>query len=331
MWFSKLDPIIIPNHNRKISQLKHLLPSTLFPIKSQFLLNNNNWWSSKLQQHLTTSTTNDTNKNIIAQRPLGLVSVSGDMWKSRARFYRQVDIRQTPDKQHWLVTLDERVLKTPNRHPFIIPSKILASLVAHEWDCQIKTLETSTMPLTMLCATAIEITKTKRIPIITEMLRFLVTDLVCFPIVVSDQENGNFNNLDEDSRRLFERQQKAWEIPLQHFKKRYGELDQQGILATPSHPIDTINNVKTRLSEMNEWELTSIQHLAQGCKSLVIPLALIDHAITCQQTIDAARVEEDHQIEQWGLVEGSHDVELANIKLQITSAALLNTLSKIGY
>ena len=42
-----------------------------------------------------------------------------------------------------------------------------------------------------------------------------------------------------------------------------------------------------------------------------------------KQAFDAARVEEDVQIEEWGLVEGNHDVDKANLLTQIAAASML--------
>lgn len=38
--------------------------------------------------------------------------------------------------------------------------------------------------------------------------------------------------------------------------------------------------------------------------------------------LEAARVEEDHQIMNWGLVEGGHDVDIADAAARVSAAAL---------
>lgn len=44
------------------------------------------------------------------------------------------------------------------------------------------------------------------------------------------------------------------------------------------------------------------------CKSLVIALALVGRFIDFEQAKIASRVEEEFQIEIWGVVEGGHDM-----------------------
>lgn len=48
------------------------------------------------------------------------------------------------------------------------------------------------------------------------------------------------------------------------------------------------------------------------CKSLVIALALIGRFIDFEQAKIASRIEEEFQIEQWGVVEGGHDMDRLN-------------------
>jgi ATP synthase F1 complex assembly factor 2 len=55
-------------------------------------------------------------------------------------------------------------------------------------------------------------------------------------------------------------------------------------------------------------------------------LALIRGVIDVEQARAAARVEEDFQIEEWGLVEGGHDVDLADIRIRLSSPRVMINL-----
>jgi chaperone required for assembly of F1-ATPase len=48
------------------------------------------------------------------------------------------------------------------------------------------------------------------------------------------------------------------------------------------------------------------------CKSLAIALALVGRFINFEQAKIASRVEEEFQIEIWGVVEGGHDMDRLN-------------------
>ena len=55
-------------------------------------------------------------------------------------------------------------------------------------------------------------------------------------------------------------------------------------------------------------------------------MALIRGVIDVDQAMAAARVEEDLQIEEWGLVEGGHDVDLADIRVRLSSPRVMMNL-----
>ena len=45
--------------------------------------------------------------------------------------------------------------------------------------------------------------------------------------------------------------------------------------------------------------------------------------ITAEEAFEASRVEMEHQIDEWGLVEGNHDVDRANLRAQLSAASTL--------
>ena len=240
-------------------------------------------------------------------------------WKGRLRFYGDVQVVTSSHGKGYEVELDRRKLKTPGQLPFVLPSRALAGLVAQEWDSQICAIETSTMPVTMQCATAIDITPVKHPDIIEELLRYLGTDMVCFPQkIVLTEESG-------ESMKLRDIQLRRWSEPLKHFEENYGKLKilDSDTLEKPRHDPLAITNARKRIEPLNDFELTALHHLAMGCKSLVLPLALLDRRITVQQAYEAARAEEDHQIQTWGLVEGAHDVDQESLLAQLSTSSLI--------
>ena len=55
------------------------------------------------------------------------------------------------------------------------------------------------------------------------------------------------------------------------------------------------------------------------CKSLVIALALVGRFINFEQAKVASRIEEEFQIEIWGVVEGGHDMDRLNNSVTCSS------------
>jgi ATP synthase F1 complex assembly factor 2 len=64
------------------------------------------------------------------------------------RFWKEVSLDQHSDTG-FRVKLDGKPIRTPSNHPLVIPKnrKLLAAMVAHEWDSQDKLLKTHALPL----------------------------------------------------------------------------------------------------------------------------------------------------------------------------------------
>ena len=80
------------------------------------------------------------------------------------KFYKRATVEEYTLKEglnfkgaHFTVTLDGKKLKTPDGHPFFLPSKILAEIVALEFNSQDEYLRTSSMPMFGISKAAIDI------------------------------------------------------------------------------------------------------------------------------------------------------------------------------
>lgn len=52
------------------------------------------------------------------------------------------------------------------------------------------------------------------------------------------------------------------------------------------------------------------------------------HAPANDQAFDAARLEEEYNVERWGMIEGGHDMDRGNTTLTLTAASTLIWLRK---
>lgn len=73
---------------------------------------------------------------------------------------------------------------------------------------------------------------------------------------------------------------------------------------------------------LDRWQLAAAEQLAACCKSVLLGLAATAQELSVEQAMAAARAEEDHQIEAWGLVEGGHDIDIADIKVRVAAPSL---------
>ncbi|URE47982.1 hypothetical protein MUK42_14959 [Musa troglodytarum] len=85
--------------------------------------------------------------------------------------------------------------------------------------------------------------------------------------------------------------------------------------------------IENVLKETNDFELAAIDAMAAAAHSLVIPLGILRGRLGIDEAIELIRLEEDLQVDRWGLVEGGHDVDIADLKVQISSATVLLGLS----
>ena len=71
------------------------------------------------------------------------------------------------------------------------------------------------------------------------------------------------------------------------------------------------------------WKLAVLQCATVEAKSFLVGLGVVKKYLSPSQAIDAARVEEEFQIENWGCVEGGHDYDRLNCSIQMRSASFL--------
>jgi ATP synthase mitochondrial F1 complex assembly factor 2 len=74
---------------------------------------------------------------------------------------------------------------------------------------------------------------------------------------------------------------------------------------------------------LDAWHLTAMHAVAAEAKSFWIAWGALEGKLSVQEALQAARVEEEFQIENWGLVEGGHDYDRLNASIQIHSAVIL--------
>ena len=122
---------------------------------------------------------------------------------------------------------------------------------------------------------------------------------------------------------------------LQNLKKTYTPVQVPAVLA---HNCDTYMTMFSFDTERGDHvgspndnarcaiftrQLQALFLFTNVCKSLTIGLALVHGRLSIDDAVAAARLEEEYQIAQWGMVEGGHDVDRAHINVQIASGRVL--------
>ena len=217
------------------------------------------------------------------------------------KFYEKVNATPAEDGT-WRVTLDDRVLRTPKRNEYGFATKSLAVAVAMEWEAQTDRVAPFTMPLTGLSATAIDHmgdAETRNLHVET-LLKHFRTDAVR----VRSEDEG-----------VRARQAATHDPIVRWAEKEFGPVEVSDSIFGPETSEGTLETLRKRLHSMCPWELTCAFALSAATKSLLIGLKTLRGGLTVEEAIAAARVEEEAQIEEWGLVEGGHDLDQLDLSL----------------
>ncbi|KAH0929374.1 ATP synthase mitochondrial F1 complex assembly factor 2 [Brassica rapa] len=236
------------------------------------------------------------------------------------RFYKKVTTREADDGNGWTVMLDYRTLKTPSKRPLKLPSLALAKAIAAEWEYQLaEGIRPFTMPLMKLACTALERVPLTRPKIIEHLLRKLHQDLVFFRApedndLTSDVHEVQVERIDP----LLEWVESEFGIKPKVYSSIFGGKQDDKL----------VKAVEGLLKKTNDGELASIDALEASAHSVVIALGIYCGKLQIDDAIKLIRLEEDLQVDKWGLVEGGHDIDIADLKVQISAATVFLALSR---
>ena len=216
-----------------------------------------------------------------------------------------------------------------------VPSPLLAAQIAAEWEAVGANdhIQPTQMPLMRLSCTALDQTAHHMNNYRDQALRFVPTDTLCF---WADPTR------DED-RILYQRQEESWEKVHQRVEATVGQAlatasgKTEGIFISSAgssrglpHPAAVLQYSQSFTKSLDAWHLTALNQLASEAKSFWLAWALLsdhDHEgqlfPSIQDAVDAFRLEEEVQIDQWGLVEGGHDYDRLNASVTVRAALLL--------
>ncbi|KAM7512545.1 hypothetical protein LguiB_011420 [Lonicera macranthoides] len=236
------------------------------------------------------------------------------------RFYKQVTTREADDGNGWTVMLDYRTLKTPSKRPLKCPTITLAKAIAAEWDYQeIDGIRPFTMPLMKLACTALERVPLTRPKIIEHLLKKFHQDLVfCRAPGDDDLTIGVLERQMEKIDPLLEWVESEFGFTPAVYSSFFGGKQEDGL----------VNAIESVLKKTDDCELAAIDAMAAAAHSLVISIAVFRGRLEIEEAIELVRLEEDLQVDRWGLVEGGHDVDIADLRVQMASAAVFLGLSR---
>ena len=201
------------------------------------------------------------------------------------RFYTDVSVGDEGARA--AILLDGRPLRTPGKAPLAVPGRTLAEAIAGEWRDQGERIDPSTMPLTKLANTVIDAVAGKSEAVVGDILAHAHADLLCY------RAGGPEGLLAE--------QVKHWDPVIAWAKDALGApLSLTKGIVHVAQPDDAIAALKAETEKRDAFGLAALHVMTALTGSALLPLAVARKHLSPGAAWDAAHVDEDWQIGQWG-------------------------------
>ena len=202
------------------------------------------------------------------------------------RFYEVVDIAEAGDA--FAIHLDGRPIRTPARQPLHLPTRALAELIRQEWNAQETDIDPTTMPVTRLVNTAIDGITNDPQAVIEDILRFAGTDLLCYRA--------------DGPQRLVDRQNELWDPVMDWARASLGArfVLAEGVMHV-EQPREAIGAIGIHVAAHDSpIALASLHSVTTLTGSALLAVALAKGELSAEEAWEAAHVDEDWNIDQWG-------------------------------
>ena len=209
-----------------------------------------------------------------------------DKQKFPKRFYKEVSISESGSG--FGVELDGRSVKTPGRVALAMPTQSAAQLVANEWSSIKDEINPMLMPVTRLANTAVDGVANEVQAVMEDIVRYSSSDLLCYR---ADSPEG-----------LVSLQREHWDPILDWMDTEIGARFElaEGIMHI-TQPKDAIAAFGARLKQHEEpFKLACIHTFTSLSGSALIALSLAEGFIDSVTAWNAAHVDEDWNVGQWG-------------------------------
>jgi chaperone required for assembly of F1-ATPase len=202
----------------------------------------------------------------------------------RRRLYDQVGI--VPSGKNFSVQLDDKPARTPKGRALAAPTLALARAIAAEWDAQRDLIDPAKMPLTRLANAVIDGVTDHYGEVAAEVEKYLASDLVCYR---ANAPQG-----------LADRQARHWDPILEWAEEALGArfLVGEGVIHV-AQPEPALAAARAAIPG-DPWRLGAVHAVTTLTGSALIALALSRARLTTDEAWQAAHVDEDWNMEQWG-------------------------------
>jgi chaperone required for assembly of F1-ATPase len=203
----------------------------------------------------------------------------------RKRFYARADVVEAPNG--FAITLDGKPIRTPSGRQVVAPTAEIAAAIAAEWNAQQETINPLTMPLTRLANSVIDAVVDRVDAVTEDVAKYFQSDLLFYraghPEALVAREAAHWDPL------LF------WAADAlgAHF------ILAEGIVHV-RQPNSAIDAARAALPG-DPWSIAALHVITTLTGSALLALALMHGVIDQDQVWAAAHVDEDWNIEKWGV------------------------------
>ena len=198
------------------------------------------------------------------------------------------EVRVSEEGGGYAVLLDGRVICTPAKAQFIVPTKPLADAIAREWRRQDTHIDPISMPFTRMANAAIDKLSVQHKEVCEMLASYGDSDLLCYRA--------------DSPKELVDRQSAAWDPLLEWCAKNLGARLQPrvGVMPRPQSEAD-LSRLSALVHELNSYELSGFHDLVVISGSLVIGFAVLRGHIEAETAFKTSRIDESFQQELWGV------------------------------
>jgi chaperone required for assembly of F1-ATPase len=202
----------------------------------------------------------------------------------RQRFYINTSTLVVPEGH--AVRLDDKPVLTPARRVLAVPEPALAAAIAAEWQSQRELVDPAKMPLTRLANAILDGVADRPLQVAAEISKYLADDLLFYRAAMPPA--------------LVERQRRHWDPVLSW------AADALGVRFEPTVGVIHVSQNEDALKAassaipIDPWRLGAVNSLTTLTGSALLALALARGRFSAEEVWEAANVDEDWNMEQWG-------------------------------
>ena len=185
------------------------------------------------------------------------------------------------------IELDGQRVQTPSKLPLIVVFRVIADAIASEWMAQVNLVNPSAMPATRMANSVIDKVILNQNAIVEMLTEYSGSDLLCY------RATG--------PQSLIDAQGIVWD-PLLDWsaKTNLAPMNVASGIMHVEQPVTSIDVYRSKLKEMNPYQLAGVHDLITISGSVIISMALISNHFSIDEAWTAASVDEIWQEKQWG-------------------------------